>query len=76
MEAKEILKRVYEESKKYPCADVDRLADRVLDNMEKDGEEVTEEEMEKFWDMLTSEDTTYVCELSAYRYFFGDVVIK
>lgn len=73
MSAKEILKKVYEESQKRPCADVDIITHEVLNELKKSGKEASFEEMAEFWDML--KNSTYLDELD-YRFFYEDVVIE
>ena len=75
MTAKQILKMVYEESLKIPCADVDKIAVQVLNEVEETEGELSFEEETEFWGLLTAEDTTYLDELD-YRFFFEYVVIE
>lgn len=70
MKAKELLMVVFTESKKNPNKDVEKIAERIIE-----AAEVKDKELEKFWDMLFSDELTYTSPTSGCTYFWADAVL-
>lgn len=73
MRAKDILKKVFDESKKRPCADVEKLADEFLEKLGSQGEDISDQTYDIFWRMLYHR--TYTDPISGTLYFYADATI-